>query len=385
MISFKTVKDLDFERKRVIVRLDFNVALDECGKVADRSRIKAGVPTIKYILSKKPSKVILMSHLGRPDGKIVESLRMDSVAEELQKSLKEKVVKLDDCIGVKSVIDSSDEKIFLLENLRFYPEEENNDVSFAKKLSEVADIYVNDAFGACHRAHASVSAITQFLPSCAGLLLQKEIESLSGLFNPKRPFIIVLGGAKVSDKVGVIENLGGKADRLLIGGAMAFTFLKAKGISVGKSKVDPGKMAFALRLLKYDPVLPDDFVVADKMDSDAKASVSSSIPESSLGLDIGPETVKSFISEICRAKTIVWNGPMGVFEIEKFSKGTKDIGRAISKCRGETVVGGGDTLAAVEKFRLKGFTHLSTGGGAMLEFLEGKKLPAIEALEKSVK
>ncbi len=383
-MSFKTVKDLDFGSKRVLVRLDLNVALDERGKVADRSRIKAGVPTIKYILSKKPSKVILMSHLGRPDGKVVESLRMDSVAEELQKSLKEKIVKLDDCIGVKSVIDSSKEKIFLLENLRFYPEEENNDVSFAKKLSEVADIYVNDAFGACHRAHASVSAITQFLPSCAGLLLQKEIESLSALFNPKRPFIIVLGGAKVSDKVGVIENFGGKADKMLIGGAMAFTFLKAKGFSVGKSKVDPDKMGFALRMLEYNLVLPSDFVVADKIDSEANSSVSSSIPESSFGLDIGPETVKSFLSEICKANTIVWNGPMGVFEIEKFSKGTRDVGKAISKCSGETVVGGGDTLAAVEKFRLKGFTHLSTGGGAMLEFLEGKKLPALEALEKSL-
>ncbi|MBI2134325.1 phosphoglycerate kinase [Candidatus Woesearchaeota archaeon] len=384
-MPFKTLEDLDFEGGKVIVRLDLNVSLGNDGRITDSSRIRASLPTIRYLIGKKASKIVLMSHLGRPDGKVVEGLRMDHVAVELQKLLKRKVVKLNDCIGVKSIIDSSNDRIFLLENLRFYPEEEENDATFAGKLSEVADFYVNDAFGCCHRAHASVAAITGHLPSCAGLLLQKEIKSLSGLFNPEHPFVIVLGGAKVSDKVGIIRNLGKKADKILVGGAMAFTFLKAKGVNVGKSRVELDKLDVARGLLEYDPVLPTDFVIADRMDPEARSTISSYIPDSSLGLDIGPESVRSFIAQISRARTVVWNGPMGVFEMDKFAKGTRDVGKAISGSKGRSVAGGGDTLAAIEKLKLRGFTHKSTGGGAMLEFLEGRELPAIKALQQSAK
>ncbi|MBI4439288.1 phosphoglycerate kinase [Candidatus Woesearchaeota archaeon] len=383
---FRRLADVDVRGRRVLVRVDFNVPLDGVGNVSDDERIRASIPTIRALLDGGASKVILMSHLGRPDGRVVEGLRMARVAERLERLIGIKVVKLDECVGraVSSAISSSSEKVFLLENLRFYPEEERNDKDFAGQLASLADIYVNDAFGASHRAHASVAAVASFLPSCAGLLLEKELDALSSLLNPERPFVAVLGGAKVSDKVGVIGNLCSRADKVLVGGAMAFTFLKSMGGSIGKSKVENDKLDMARSLSSPKIVLPSDFVVASGPESsDVSVAPAMSIPESMMGLDIGPESVACFVSELKAARTIVWNGPLGMFEKELFAKGTLEVGRAIAISRATTVVGGGDTLAAIEKFGLAGFSHVSTGGGAMLEFLEGKKLPAVEALERA--
>ncbi len=387
-MAFKTLRDAGISGKNVLVRADFNVSIEN-GIVVEDSRIRLTMPTINFLLKAKASKIILMSHLGRPDGKILEELRMEPVAQRLQKLLKKEVVKLDDCINVKKQVENSKAQIILLENLRFYPEEEENDFSFAKKLAEPADLYVNDAFGASHRAHASVAAITKYLPSYAGLLLESELNELSSLFRPKRPFVVVLGGAKVSDKVGLIENLSKIADKILIGGAMDFTFLRAKGLKTGMSKVEDDRIAFAKKILNSKLaskiMLPVDFIVADRIGPKAKTQVVSAdnIPDGWIGLDIGPETVKMFAREISFAKTIVWNGPLGYSEIGRFGTGTKKMGEAIAKSRAKTVVGGGDTLAAIEKYRLRGFSHVSTGGGAMLEFLEGRKLPAVAALEKN--
>ncbi len=386
---FKTLKDIDVTGKRVLVRVDFNVPLDKNGNVVEDDRIKAAIPTINYLFGRN-CKVVLMSHLGRPDGKVVEGLRMDRVAKRLSKLLGKEVKKLDDCVGseVAAVVNKmKNNDVVLLENLRFHAEEEGNDKQFAKALASLADIYVNDAFGASHRAHASVDAITQFLPGCAGLLMERELEVLGKLLeSPERPFIAVLGGAKVSDKVKLIESLLKKVDKLIIGGAMAFTFLKARGLNVGKSKVEDSGISEALRLLESGKmVLPVDIVVADEFKADAKRRTvrSENIPSGWFGLDIGPESVKLFEKELERAKTVVWNGPLGVFEFDKFSEGTARLAHFLSKSKATTVIGGGDTIAAVRKAGVEGkFTHTSTGGGAMLEFLEGKKLPAIEALEK---
>jgi len=373
----------------VIVRVDFNVPLDKEGNITDGKRIKESLPTIKFILKNKAKQLILMSHLGRPDGKVVESLRMGNVAKELEKLLKKPVKKLDNCIDIQI----PDDKIIILENLRFHPEEEKNDEAFAKKLASIADIFVNDAFGTCHRAHASVEAITRFLPSAAGFLLQKEIEVMGkAMESPARPFIAILGGAKVSDKINVINNLLNKVDALLIGGAMMFTFYKSMGIEVGKSKVEDDKLSLAKELLEKSNnkiMLPTDTIVADKIDNEAitKKVKIKKIPADMIGLDIGPETIKIYKEIIAEAKTIIWNGPMGVFEIEKFAKGTKNIAKAMAKNReAVTIVGGGDSAAAIDKLRLgKKLTHVSTGGGASLEFLEGKTLPAIVALEENYK
>jgi phosphoglycerate kinase len=362
------------------------------GKVSDDTRIRESLPTIEFLLKKKAI-VLLLSHLGRPKG-VDDSLRMDPVAERLGKLLKMHVVKLDDCVG-SEVDDAVNEMhygdVAVLENVRFHDEEEANDDAFARALAETADLYVNDAFGSSHRAHASIVGVPKYLPGAAGFLLQKEITMLSKALSPKKPFVVVLGGAKVSDKIGVIENLAQKADKVLIGGAMMFTFLKALGKNVGQSKLEQDKVGEAKRLLrKYGKkiVLPVDVVVADKVDSKAKSKVVScdAMPKSMFGLDIGPKTIKLFENELKKAKTVVWNGPMGMFEIAKFARGTNEIAKMISKLRATTIVGGGDSAAAVQKLGLaKKFSHVSTGGGASLEFLEGKTLPGVAALQENAK
>lgn len=387
---FKTLKDAKLEGKRVIVRVDFNVPLDDKGNVSEDDRIAAAIPTINYLLE-RGCKVILMSHLGRPDGKVVDGLRIGGVAKRISKLLGKDVKKLDDCVGrgVAAAIGKMENKdVVLLENLRFHAEEEANDKNFAKALASLADVYVNDAFAASHRAHASVVRIAEFLPSYGGLLLEKEVRELGSLLEkPSRPFVAVLGGAKVSDKIRLIENLLKKADRILLVGAMAFTFLKAEGCKVGSSRVEDDFVSDAKKLLKSEMVaLPVDVVAANKFDAKARAKIvdACSIPDGWLGLDIGPETLKAFSKELSGARTILWNGPAGVFEFERFSEGTEKLARIISESKAASIIGGGDTIAAVKKFGLYGkFSYVSTGGGAMLEFLEGKKLPAIEALEKS--
>ncbi len=382
----KTLKDIDLKGKRVFLRTDFNVSLDEAGNITDDERIVLSVPTIKHILKQKPQALILASHLGRPEGNASEKFKMDKVAVRVRELLKRKVVKLDDCIG-EEINAQAKKGLFLLENLRFHIEEEKNDPVFAQKLSELAEVYVNDAFGASHRAHASVEAITHFLPSYAGLLMEKEMAALNGvLHNPQRPFIVVLGGAKVSDKIGVLDHLSQKADKILIGGAMMFTFYKAQGIDVGKSKFEPDKIEIAKKFLNEKIILPVDTAVADKFEQNASVQTVSvkKIPAEWMGLDIGKKTISLYKKELKAAKTILWNGPMGVFEFEKFAEGTHKIAKAIARSKVTTVAGGGETVAVIDKLKLfKKFTHVSTGGGAMLEFLEGKELPAVKALERN--
>lgn len=388
----RSLKEADVKGKRVLVRIDFNVPLKN-GKVGDDKRIRAALPTIEF-LRKKRAKVILASHLGRPDGKVVEGLRMLPVAERLSKLLKYPVHCSTDCIGAEvedQVRGLHDGDVLMLENLRFYPEEEANDRMFAQKLAGFADFYVNDAFGTCHRAHASVAAITEFLPAAAGFLLEKEVKMLSSLLkNPKHPFVAIMGGAKVSDKIGVIDNLLKKVDAILIGGAMMFTFYKALGWEIGKSKFEANKLNLAKALLKKGKkkiFLPTDVIVAKATDSkNAKIFPAHKLPKSMLGLDIGPETQEIYAEIIREAKTVFWNGPMGMFENKTFAKGTYAIAKAMSNCKGMTVVGGGDSVAAVEQLKLGSkFSHVSTGGGASLEFLEGKKLPGIAALDVNQK
>ncbi len=386
-----TVKDIDLKNKKVIVRVDFNVPLDDKLNVTDDIRIRSAVPTLKYILDQKASKLILMSHLGRPDGKPVDSMRLDPVAKSLEKLLGEKVLKLADCIGenIKSQIQSSKERVILLENLRFHKEEEKNDPAFAKQLASLADIYVNDAFGTAHRAHASTEGITKFLPSVAGFLLEKEIEYLGlAVNNPKRPFVVILGGAKVSDKILLVENLIAKANAILIGGGMAYTFLKAQGKNVGNSKLEPDKVETARMLLEkakkanVNIVLTSDFLIVKSFHAVETAKIVDEIPDGWESLDIGPKTRQAFKDVLSKAKTIIWNGPVGVFEIDAYAQGTKDIATYLSTLKDAvTIVGGGDSAAAVSKFKLeKGFSHISTGGGASLELLEGKTLPGLAAL-----
>jgi 3-phosphoglycerate kinase len=387
-----TTKDFDIKDKRVLVRVDFNVPLDDKGNITDDKRIKAALPTIKYLIKNK-AMVILMSHLGRPKGKIINNLKMDKIVHRLQKLLKKKVYKLDDCIGqdVEDFIDKMvTGEVVLLENLRFYKEEKDNDLEFAQSLSDLGDYYVNDAFGTCHRVHASVEGITKYMPSAAGFLVQKEIEVMgNALAKPKKPFVAIMGGVKVSDKINAINNLLKKVNYLLIGGAMMFTFLKSKGVNIGKSLVEDNKLGLAKSLLRKGKgklILPIDTVAAAKIDKKAKSRVVdvNEIPKDMIGVDIGPKTIKLYKEKIRKAKTIVWNGSLGVNEINKFAKGTNETAKAMAKSRAVTIVGGGDTAAAVDKLRLeKKLTHVSTGGGASLEFLEGKKLSAIAALEKN--
>ncbi len=393
MQKFFTLNDLDVKGKRVLVRVDFNVPVDKkTGNITDDKRIRESLPTIKYLIERN-AKVILCSHLGRPDGKIVESLRMDKIAHRLEQLLSKKVKKLNDCVGnyVKEELSKMKEgSVSVLENLRFHQEEEENDAVFSKQLAELADLYVNDAFGTCHRAHASTYGVTKYLKSAAGFLVEKELKIMGkALENPDKPFVAILGGVKVSDKIKAIENLLTKVDKLLLGGAMIFTFYKDQGIKVGLSKVDEAGREIAKKLLKNKKiVLPVDVVVADKFDSNAVSKTVDihCIPEGWMGLDIGQKTIEQYKNILKNSKTVIWNGPLGVFEFDKFANGTKQIGRFLTTINATTIIGGGDSAAAVEKFGYADkLTHVSTGGGASLEFFEGKKLPGIGALEESYK
>ncbi|MCX5705943.1 MAG: phosphoglycerate kinase [Candidatus Omnitrophica bacterium] len=386
-----TVKDIDLKDKVVLMRADFNVPQDASFAITDDTRIRATLPTIKYILQAGAKKLILMSHLGRPDGKVVEKYSLKPVAARLKELLGQDVKFINECVGenVKKEIDSAKEKVILLENLRFHVEEEANDSNFAKQLASLAEVFVNDAFGTAHRAHASTEGVTHYLKSVSGFLLEKEIQYLgSAVENPTRPFMIILGGAKVSDKIGLIDNLLPKCDAIIIGGGMAYTFLKAQGKQIGNSKLEKDKIDLAKGLLdkavslNKEIVLPVDHVVVDTVDPNAKTEiVGEMIPEGKIAVDIGPKTIKLFEDKLSAAKTIVWNGPVGIFEMDAFSKGTQEIAKFISTLKATTIIGGGDTAAAVAKFKLEDkMTHVSTGGGASLEFLEGKVLPGVAAL-----
>lgn len=386
-----TVKDIEVKEKKVIIRVDFNVPLDDNLNITDDRRIQAALPTIQYVLEQGAAKIILMSHLGRPKGEVVENLRLIPVAKRLEKLLGKKVLYVEDCIGeaVKQAIDESSERVILLENLRFHKEETKNDSVFSKQLAALADIYVNDAFGTAHRAHASTAGITQYLPSAAGFLLEKEINYLGqAVQDPAKPFVVILGGAKVSDKIMLIESLLSKADTIIISGGMVFTFLKAQGKNIGKSLLEADKIETARMIMEKAKeagvklAFSSDFVIVQDFDNLKESRIVTDIPDDWEGVDIGPETVKQFKEILSSAKTIVWNGPVGVFEIDEFSQGTKALAEYIAELKDTvSIVGGGDTAAAVAKFHVEeGMTHISTGGGASLELLEGKELPGITAL-----
>ncbi len=385
----KTVRDVEVEGKRVLVRVDFNVPLTE-GRVADDTRIRAALPTINYLLQ-HGAKVILMSHLGRPKGKVVDELRLDPVAERLSELVDRPVRKLDDCVGPEveaAVARMQPGDVFLLENTRFHPEEKSNAPAFAEKLASLADVFVNDAFGAAHRAHASVVGVAEYLPSVAGFLMEKEIAFLGqALAAPEHPFVAILGGAKISSKIGVIDNLLTRVDGLLIGGGMANTFLKAQGHEIGQSLVEDDSLDVAREMLERAGerlVLPVDVVIADRFDAEADSKVMpvDQVPDDWLILDIGPETVELFKRKLAGARTVVWNGPLGVFEFPRFAEGTFAIARFLADLEATTIIGGGDVVAAVGQAGVADrIDHVSTGGGASLEFLEGKPLPGIAALE----
>ncbi|MCR4401271.1 MAG: phosphoglycerate kinase [Firmicutes bacterium] len=388
-----TIRDVDVGRKRVLVRVDFNVPMDASRKITDDTRIKAALPTIKYLVD-RGAKVILASHLGRPKGKPTDEFRMDPVARRLSELLEKPVLKLNECVGdeVKATVAAMNPgDVVLLENLRFHAEEEANDEGFSRDLADLADLYVNDAFGTAHRAHASTAGVARFLPAVAGFLMEKEIRIMGkALADPERPFVAILGGAKVRDKVGVVRNLLDKVDTLMIGGGMAYTFLKAKGLEVGQSILEADKIDLAKELMERAEtrgvrfLLPSDVVIADRMAEDARTRVVQvdQIPRDWQALDIGPETVTRFSREIAGARTVVWNGPMGVFEMKPFAEGTRGVARALAESKAVTIVGGGDSAAALEEM---GFadkvTHVSTGGGASLEFLEGRELPGVAVLK----
>ena len=388
-----TVRDIEVSNKRVLVRVDFNVPLDgETGVIADDSRIRAVLPTIKYLID-RGAKVILCSHLGRPKGKVVDKLRLAVVAQHLSQILGQQVGFTKDCIGsdVEKVIEKSKNgDILLLENVRFHPEEEKNEASFAQALARLADIYVNDAFGTAHRNHASIVGVTEYLPAVAGLLLEKEIKALGSIIeNPAHPFATLLGGAKISDKVGMIENIIGKVDYILIGGGMAATFLKAKSYEVGLSLVEQDMLDLAAKLgedaakREVRLLLPIDVVVADRLNTEAKINTVSieSIPPHLRIVDIGPQTIKNFSGELQRCQTVFWNGPMGIYEIPQFAKGTQAMAELLASLDATTVIGGGSTAEVVTEMGLADkMTFISTGGGASLKFLTGKALPGVEAL-----
>lgn len=393
----KTVKDLNVEVKKVLVRVDFNVPLskEEKGKIADDARIKAAIPTIDY-LSENGAKVILMSHLGRPKGEANPEFALKPVADYLENVYGDqfKFIPSPEVVDgkVKEEVNKlEDGQIALLENTRFRKEETKNGEDFAKELASLADLYVNDAFGTSHRAHASNVGVASILPSAVGFLIEKEIDVMGkALEDPDHPFVSILGGAKVSDKIGVIENLITKVDTILIGGGMAYTFLKAQGIEIGKSLLEEDKMDLSLDLIEkakangVEILLPVDVVIADKIESGVDTEIVdiNSIPEDKEALDIGPKTAELFAEKIKNAKTVVWNGPMGVFEIKEFSNGTNEVAKALADSDAVTIVGGGDSALAIEMAGLKEkITHVSTGGGASLEFLEGKDLPGISAIE----
>lgn len=396
--SLASLSAADISGKRALVRVDFNVPVDDQGNITDDTRIRAALPTIQD-LTQKGAKVILTSHFGRPKG-VDEKLRLTPVAKRLAELLGQEVIKTDDCIGddVAAKVAALDNgQVLLLENVRFYKEEEKNDREFARKLAANADFYVNDAFGTAHRAHASTEGVTEFLsPSVAGYLVEKELQYLqSAIEEPKRPLAAIIGGSKVSSKIGVIETLLEKCDKLIIGGGMIFTFYKARGLSVGKSLVEEDKLELAKSLEAKAKergvalLLPTDIVSADKFAPDANATTVSieNIPADGMGLDIGPDSVKVFQAALADCKTVIWNGPMGVFEFDKFAAGTEAIAHTlaeIGKTGAITIIGGGDSVAAVEKVGLADqMSHISTGGGASLELLEGKILPGIAALDEA--
>jgi len=385
----KTVKDIDVKGKRVLVRVDFNVPLAR-REVADDTRIRAALPTIRYLLNQGAA-VILISHLGRPKGQVREDLRMDPVARRLSELLGQEVVKVDDSIGPEveaAAARLNSGQVLLLENLRFHKEERENDPTFAAKLAALAELYVNDAFGAAHRAHASVSGVPAHLPAVAGFLMEKELNFLGvALERPEHPFVAILGGAKISDKIGVVENLLSKVDALLIGGGLANTFLKAQRYEVGESLVEEESLPLAREIVSKAGkrlVLPEDVVVADAFEAQARAKTVSvdEVPAGWRILDIGPKTVELFGERLASAKTVVWNGPMGVFEFPRFAQGTVAIAQKLAQIEAMTIIGGGDTAAAVRQAGLaEKMSHISTGGGASLEFLEGTALPGVAALE----
>jgi len=394
-MGIRTLDQIELKGKRVFVRVDFNVPLNEKNEITDDTRILLSLPTIRFV-KEAGGKVVLASHLGRPKGKRDPKFSLAPVAERLSQLLGRKVVLAIDCIGdevQKQIKGMKEGGVLLLENLRFHPEEEKNDENFSKALASLCEVYVNDAFGAAHRAHASTEGMTRYVKTvAAGFLMMKEVESLEkALVNPQKPYVAILGGAKVSDKIAVIENLLNKVTTLLVGGGMAFTFLKAKGFDVGRSLVEEDQLGFSLNLLgraegKVKFLLPYDHIAAERMDIQAKRQIvkNEKIPSDWVCLDIGPETVRVFSEEIRSAKTIVWNGPMGVFEMEPFSQGTFAIAKAVANSSAFSIVGGGDSVAAVNKAGVADkIKHISTGGGASLEFLEGKKLPGIEALRKN--
>ena len=389
----KTVRDLDVAGKKVLVRVDFNVPLNDKGEITDDTRITASLPTIQYLLEQKAA-VILMAHLGRPKGQVKPELSLAPVAKHLGKLLGKKILFAPDCVGEAAQAAASKLKpghILLLENLRFHKEEEKNDMEFAEKLASLADLYVNDGFGVSHRAHASVEGVTHFLPAAAGFLLEKEIQYVGqAVTNPLHPFVAIIGGAKVSDKIGVISNLLDKVDTLLIGGGMANTFLAAQGYKMGKSLVEEDKLDLAKELLakakknKVNMLLPTDLVMAAAFAPDAEHVTEKvkNLNQAYMALDIGAETSKAYAEALADAKMIVWNGPMGVFEMDAFCKGTEAVAKAVAKSRATSIVGGGDSVAAIEKLGLaKRITHISTGGGASLDYLEGKVLPGVAALD----
>ena len=393
-MNIKTVKDLDVKGKRVFVRVDFNVPLDENKIITDDTRIRAALPTIR-LLTEQGAKVILASHLGRPKGQVNEKYTLAPVAAKLSEILGKPVLFARDCVGVeaqKVVNELKDGDVALLENLRFHPEEEKNEPEFVRELASLADVYVNDAFGTAHRAHASTAGVAGLLPAAAGLLMEKELEYLGrALSNPVKPFVAIIGGAKVSDKIGVIENLLDKVDTLIIGGGMANTFLKAQGYNMGKSLLEEDKVGLAAETMEkaaakgVSIMLPTDLTAAEHVAPEAQHKVvaKDQVPVDWAAVDIGPETADAFAQVVRIANTIVWNGPMGVFEMEPFAKGTEAVAKAVAESDGTSIVGGGDSVAAVKRMGVaEKVSHISTGGGASLEFLEGRELPGVKALEK---
>lgn len=387
----KSVKDIDVKGKRVFVRVDFNVPMED-GKVTDDTRIRAALPTIQYLVD-EGAKVILTSHLGRPKGEVKEELRLTAAGERLAELLGTPVKKLDESVGenVKAVVAAmEDGDIVLLENVRFHAGEEKNDPALAKQFAELADVYVNDAFGAAHRAHATTAGIAAFLPAVSGFLMQKELDVLGkALADPERPFTAIIGGAKVKDKIDVINHLLEKVDNLIIGGGLSYTFTKAQGHEVGTSLLEEDKIDLAKSFIKkaedkgVNFYMPVDVVIADEFSKDANTQVVAidQIPADHMGLDIGPKTAEIYADVIKNSKLVIWNGPMGVFEMDAFANGTKAVANAMAETEGYTIIGGGDSAAAVEKFGVaEKMSHVSTGGGASLEFMEGKELPGVVAL-----